>query len=83
MVSRNVSKARGRLGLEAAIWDAGGNVIEEPADNEIAPTVSIDASLANAPSRALDPTWTQIGNPQHPGTRGAGCTLGCSGLEDA
>ena len=72
VVSRNVNKPRVPLGLEqagsqegsgAVIRDAGGNVIAEPSDDEILPTVPNDGLSADASFPALDPTWNQIGNP--------------------
>ena len=73
--SRNVNKTRDRMGSKQARAQEGsdavirvldGNVVAEPSGDEFLPTVSNDALLADAACTALDPTWTQIGNPFTP-----------------
>ena len=73
--SRNVARARTRLGLEqarlhagadAAIRDQNGNLIHEPSGGEFPPPASDAALFENASCPALGSTWNTFGNPSTP-----------------
>ena len=75
VVSRNVTRARVRLGPERGRAHAGsedvlrdqkGSIIAEPSDGELIPQVPYDVLLPQRSLPVLGPTWNSNGNPNTP-----------------